>query len=173
MPKLLLSLHPDSQSPAKRIEVDIARATPGELSVTYAIFGELGHMAIPSARSAARADELWKHSCFEVFLRAARGYYEFNFAPSSQWAAYRFDGYREGMRDAASEAPAITWNRDGEVATLTATLRLPPDVKGPLGLSAIIEDSGGDRSFWALAHPPGDPDFHDAACFAAQLPPAE
>jgi hypothetical protein len=36
------------------------------------------------------------------------GYYELNFAPSTQWAAYRFDGYRSGM--AAAEllaAPRI------------------------------------------------------------------
>ena len=40
----------------------------------------------------------------------------------------------------------------------------------PLGLSAVIEEHGGAKSYWALAHPPGAPDFHHPDCFAAQLP---
>jgi len=36
-----------------------------------------------------------------------------------------------------------------------------------------FEDTGGNRSFWALAHPSGQPDFHHPACFAAELPPAD
>ncbi|HZF44227.1 MAG TPA: hypothetical protein VEZ48_12550 [Sphingomonadaceae bacterium] len=39
-----------------------------------------------------------------------------------------------------------------------------------LALSAVIEESAGRKSYWALAHPPGAPDFHHPACFAAELP---
>ena len=40
-----------------------------------------------------------------------------------------------------------------------------------IGLSAILEEKDGTKSYWAVAHPDGDkPDFHDAACFAAHLP---
>ncbi len=39
-----------------------------------------------------------------------------------------------------------------------------------IGLSAIIEDRDGAKSYWALAHPPGAPDFHHPDCFTAQLP---
>ena len=36
-----------------------------------------------------------------MFIRPedGEGYYEFNFSPSGEWAAYRFSGYREGMAD--------------------------------------------------------------------------
>jgi hypothetical protein len=35
----------------------------------------------------------------------------------------------------------------------------------------VLEESEGTKSYWALAHPPGDkPDFHAADCFAASLP---
>jgi hypothetical protein len=49
--------------------------------------------SVPAAVAAARTDELWRHTCFEAFVRTspAPAYYEFNFAPSTQWAAYRFD----------------------------------------------------------------------------------
>jgi hypothetical protein len=38
-----------------------------------------------------------------------------------------------------------------------------------LGLSAVLEATNGDKSYWALAHPPGKPDFHHADCFALEL----
>jgi len=173
VPTLSLRPHPDSPSPVTRVEVELARTAPDALRLAYAIFGDLDAVRYPTAAPPLRTDELWKHSCFEVFLSAEKGYYEFNFSPSSQWAAYRFDGHRRGMRDAAAADPAIAWSPGQEVARLTATLRLPADLTGRIGLSAIIEDKDGNRSFWALAHPPGAPDFHHAACFAAQLPPAD
>jgi hypothetical protein len=160
-------------SPVTRIAVEVARVEPGTVRLTYWIGGDLARVAFPKPQAPVRTDGLWQHSCCEAFLAAGPGYYEFNFSPSSRWAAYRFDSHRAGMREAEIEAPTIAWERDGEAARLTATLRLPRDVTGPLGLSAIIEDMNGNRSFWALAHPPGEPDFHDAACFTAQLPPAD
>ena len=41
---------------------------------------------------------------------------------------------------------------------------------GKVGLSVVIEDTDGTKSYWALAHPPGAPDFHHPTCFAATLP---
>ena len=172
MPDLFLGLHPDNPSPATRVGVKLARIAPDLLGLTYSIFGDLARVAFPAKQASARTDELWRHTCLEAFLAAEHGYYEFNFSPSSQWAAYRFTGYRADMREAPAYDPGIKWWLDGEAGRLSATVRLPMDLTGPLGLSAIIEDRNGNRSFWALAHPPGDPDFHHPACFAAQLPPA-
>jgi hypothetical protein len=44
-----------------------------------------------------------------MFLRerAQHAYYEFNFAPSLQWAAYRFRGYKSGMLALEISAPRI------------------------------------------------------------------
>jgi len=172
VPIFFLRPHPDYPSPVTRIAVEVMRLAPDRLGLTYCIGGDLRRVDFPKPQKAARTDNLWRHSCCEVFVGAGEGYYEFNFSPSSQWAAYRFADHRAGMRDEETDDPAIAWGQDGEAAKLTATLRLPADASGPLGLSAIIEDTSGNRSFWALAHPPGEPDFHAAACFAAQLPPA-
>ncbi len=38
-----------------------------------------------------------------------------------------------------------------------------------LGLSAVIEASGGTLSYWALHHPADKPDFHNAKAFALRL----
>jgi hypothetical protein len=49
---------------------------------------------------------------------------------------------------------------------------LPPDRAWRIGLSAVIEDTNGEISYWALAHPPGKPDFHHANGFAYEISPA-
>jgi len=38
-----------------------------------------------------------------------------------------------------------------------------------LSLSAVIEQADGRLSYWALAHPPGKPDFHRADCFTCEI----
>jgi len=169
-----LRLHPDSHCAAStQIEADIARPRPGSLVLSYVVSGRIGDLLMPSVVAPARADELWQHTCFEAFLRASAGpgYYEFNFSPSNQWAAYRFDSYRSGMR-LASEigAPRIKVRSSGETYTLQAALELD-GLSSPLhlGLSAVLEETNGRKSYWALAHPPGKPDFHHADCFTLEL----
>ena len=43
------------------------------------------------------------------------------------------------------------------------------DWTGRFGLAAVIEETNGRRSYWALAHPPGKPDFHHADGFALEV----
>ncbi len=172
--RLALKLHPDSLCTAVTgVDVDVARPHAGGLSLSYIVTGKIGDLRLPPVVAPARADELWRNTCFEAFIRAAPGaaYYEFNFAPSTQWAAYRFDGYRTGMRVAAGiGAPRIEVQLEPQCFTLRARLDL---WDGRLGLSAVIEESNGRKSYWALAHPPGKADFHHADCFALELPQAQ
>ena len=171
----LLRLHPDSRgfAPA-RIEVGIARPLANSLILSYIVIGKISEVCMPPVIRSARSDELWRHTCFEAFVRASSeaGYYEFNFAPSTQWAVYRFDGYRSGMRLAAEiGAPRIEVQSDSERYTLRATVE-PGDAPWRLGLAAVIEERSGDKSYWALAHPPGKPDFHHSDGFALEIPAA-
>jgi len=174
-----LKLHPDSRCAAVTlVEAEVARARAGVLLLSYLVTGRIGDLRLPPLAAAARADELWRHTCFEAFVRPSPGaaYYEFNFAPSTQWAAYRFAGYRAGMRLAAEiGAPLIEVQSEAERYTLRASLELDA-VAGNLGLAAVIEETGGNKSYWALAHPPGKPDFHHADCVVldlAQAPPPD
>jgi hypothetical protein len=179
----VLKVHPDSRcSAATHIEVDVARPRAGSLVMRYCVTGKISDLYMPPATAAAaRADELWQHTCFEAFVRASpgAGYYEFNFAPSTQWAAYWFSGYRTGMRVATEiSAPHIEVQSSRECYTLQASLELDPlsslplDGRWRLGLSALIEQTSGRKSYWALAHPPGKADFHHPDCFACELHPA-
>ena len=180
--RLALRLHPDSRCvAASRIEVDVARPRPGQLALRYVVTGTMSDLRLPPASTPTRSDELWRHTCFEVFLRAtgSAGYREFNFAPSTQWAAYRFDNYRSGMQAVSEmDAPRFETRRDDTHYELRVTLALdrlagvPNDASWQLGLSAVIEETGGAKSYWALAHPPGRADFHHSDCFALELPAA-
>jgi hypothetical protein len=175
-----LKLHPESRSFAVRhVEVDVARKPAGGLVLRYVVSGNIGALALPAVTAPTRADELWRHTCFEAFIRPASGeaYYELNFAPSTQWAAYRFDWYRTGMR-AAGDITALRSevDRGGDRFTLQATLQcdesseLGRAAAWRLGLSAVLEETDGAKSYWALAHPPDKkPDFHHADCFALEL----
>lgn len=175
-----LKLHPDLPcGAATHIEVDVALPHPGSLVLCYFVTGQICDLRIPPAATAARTGELWQHTCFEAFIGTPEkaAYYEFNFAPSTQWAAYRFSSYRSGMCIATEiGTPEIEVQWSPQRFTLRASLafdwssRLPRDAGWRLGLSALIEETSGRKSHWALAHPPGKADFHHSDCFAMSFP---
>ena len=127
---------------------------------------------LPPFAGRGRADELWRTTCFELFLDYGGGRYrEYNFSPSGRWAAYAFASYRrqEGHVE-LPDAPAIEADK-GETI-LSATIRLPLrtlDGARAAGLSAVMEESGGQLSYWAVQHGGEKPDFHDPACFALRF----
>ena len=119
-----------------------------------------------------RAEELWKTTCFEAFLRGqdAKSYREWNFAPSGNWAAYDFPKYRKDRSDADVAPPYIRVEDNLTWWAIGVTIAADAEIDWALGLSAVLEEKDGTKSYWALAHGEGDkPDFHDPACFAAHL----
>jgi hypothetical protein len=168
----LLTAHPDFPSQAVCcVEIEIAQAAPGAASLTYIVTGDIGAVVLPAPAPARRTDELWRATCFEAFLRPEPGeaYLEFNFAPSTQWAAYRFNGYRAGM--APLDIPPLDIDVHRDAKRLELRVAIPAAAPSRLAVSAILEEAGGRKSYWALAHPPGRPDFHHAAGFVASPPP--
>jgi hypothetical protein len=156
----------------ERIAVSVGAKDDRWLQLRWRIDG-VGSVIVPSFAGRRRADGLWRTTCFELFAMADGGpaYAEYNFSPSEAWAAYDFDAYREGMRERAVDpAPVIAWRGSrSKRAIMDVALPRRAVPSGPIGLSAVIEERGGTKSFWALAHSPGDPDFHHRTCFAATL----
>lgn len=175
-----LICHPDRPFEAElSVAADAARSPSGLLTLNYKVAGRTDLLLLPPASAPARADELWRHTCFEAFVRASSGetYYEFNFAPSLQWAAYRFQAYRAGMGRAEGIPPPECEARTPDDAyrlkvavDLAGVKELPTDMPWRLGLCAVVEEASGRMSYWALSHPRGRPDFHHSDCFALELP---
>lgn len=149
----------------------------GTLMLRWHVNGQEA-LKVPPFGGKGRADDLWQTTCFELFIRDREGdgYTEFNFSPSERWAAWRFSGYRDARCDLElPDPPRIASAAGDQLFVTTVTLSDSILAGGSFaGLNAVIEEKSGRKSYWALAHPPGDkPDFHDPACFALPLGPAQ
>ena len=159
------------------IDVALDWSEPPVLRLRYNIVGDMSRLRVPQLSSPGHRDGLWKHTCFEAFVKGpAEAYYEFNFSPSRQWAAYRFDAYRQAMAQLKLSSPLAV---DVESLPDSFALDAVVDLKGldqvdpgsqtRLGLAAVIEQGDGSLSYWALHHPPGKADFHHPDGFVLAL----
>jgi hypothetical protein len=177
--KSCLIHHPETADPAiKALYIGVkAQYHQGYLTIRYELQGDIGKFLIPEPQPPSVADELWRHTCFEAFIAVVEEapYYEFNFSPSGQWAAYAFDDYRVRKAWQPSHAPAIHFARTDSQLVLTAVISeadLPDNPRNQpyrLGLTAVLETKVGDLSYWALFHPSGKPDFHHRNGFTLSL----
>lgn len=171
METIVLQPHPAAQPDAvEGVEVSIAREGRF-LTLTYMVRGRAG-VRMPDPVGLQRADELWRTTCFELFVRkGGGGYVEFNFSPSNQWATYAFSDYRSGMSDVAGlPVTEIQPQSMGLIAAIDLEEAGLPG-QGPLrlGVCAVIEEASGTKSYWALAHPSDKPDFHHPDSFVLEL----
>ncbi len=108
---LVLKRHPESAAGEDlRLEVEARRPGPGLLLLRYRVTGPVRSLRLPPTAALQRTDGLWRTTCFEVFVgRPGRGYYEWNLSPSTQWAAYGFEAYREGMAAVLEDAKGVSY----------------------------------------------------------------
>jgi len=181
---LALAPHPAGvrDSAVRAIEAHVRRDPSGLLALRYTVRGELARLVIPPARSPRRAEDLWRHTCFEAFIAPGAGaaYLELNFSPSGEWAGYEFQAYRKPQApdreprgpSTPAQAPSVRTMRAGQELTLEAAAVLEcvrGDAPVRVALAAVLEDSSGALSYWALRHPSPRPDFHHPDNFALQI----
>lgn len=165
------SLHTHPSTPRPDLSLDVqARRAGRTLSLEYRLGGAVNAVLWPAPAPRVRTDELWRTTCFEAFAGHPSDYVEYNLSPSGAWAAYGFDGYRAGMRPLDQAAPMIVTRHADRLFALTADVTLPEGFSGRLGLTAVIETLDGRISYWALAHPSDNPNFHHPDSFVLELP---
>jgi hypothetical protein len=157
----------------RSIEARVVSADARWLRLRWRIEGA-ERVVFPSFAGKGRADGLWQATCFEFFLQlpGSEGYTELNLSPSERWAAYDFTSYRAGVSEhPLPHEPTCTVRVGQSMAIFDAAVPIAglPPLPWRYGLSAVIEEEGGNLSYWAIAHPEGKPDFHAPACFVGEL----
>lgn len=140
-------------------------ATSEGCHAEFRLEGEVARIVLPQPAAPARQDNLWQTTCFELFWQPLGGtaYREFNLSPSGRWAAYDFESFRTGMRDLPVQAIAIGCAHDASGLVLTAAIAAELPDPAQVALNAVIEQADGHKQYWALAFPPGKPEFHSEA----------
>ncbi|MBA4045933.1 MAG: hypothetical protein C0471_16165 [Erythrobacter sp.] len=140
-------------------------ATEQGCEAEFRLDGRVSDIILPSPAASERRDNLWQTTCFEIFWQPIGGTYyrEFNLSPSGQWAAYDFDSFRDGMRDAPVIAMSLACSHDANGLVLRASIAADLPSPAQVALNAIVEHRDGGKQYWALAFPPGPPEFHSEA----------
>jgi hypothetical protein len=153
----------------------------GRIGVEYDLYGLLSHLVIPEQVSGVtgnRRDDLWRHTCFELFVKEAgekkNAYLECNFAPSGAWNVYSFSSPRKGMVQAdIATTPEITTTPTKKIYSLRAevdlTGLLSESSTVEIGVSCVVENRNGKQGYWALSHLGETLDFHDPRSFLIRL----
>lgn len=169
-----LVCHPDTpDAHVRAIHADFERTDEGGLRIVYRLEGHVEALRIPDGSTSLPPERLWAHTCCEVFVAAegAQAYREFNFSPNGQWMRFDFATYRGRVPSPMGAAPRLDIGRSADALRLEACLEAAslPEGELRLGITAVVEHGDGSHSYWALAHPPGKPDFHHRDGFAAAL----
>ena len=121
-----------------------------------------------------RRDDLWMATCFECFIGGTSAdYLEWNFAPTGDWNCYEFTNYRNEMKAAEVQAPAINRTSTGDRARFEIDVSLGEELAFEvlkISLTAVVLEKGHEKPFyWALSHAGLKPDFHLRESFTLEL----
>ncbi len=180
---LELTCHPnDYCAVIDKVSAMVSISPDKILTVKYMLRGDVDGLILADHTTPEREDELWEQTCLELFLQAdgSDAYYEWNFSPSSAWALYGFDTYRgERVLPEIANLPRTRTHHESDIYTLLADIdlkELPGIAEAQqinMGLSAVLEEASGHKSYWALAHADDKPNFHNRDCFTYQLKAAD
>ena len=160
--------YPAPRLPAIEITGTVAR-TDNHLAVQYVVGGDVENILLPAPSSdSERKHNLWKATCFEFFIaiKDQPQYWEFNLSPSGNWNVYAMDAYRQvNMREEIvfTQLP-FEFRKTNDEIFLDISVDLNPIIQPEnileIGITTIIQTDNDSESYWALAHPGQNADFH-------------
>ncbi len=159
-----------SQKPKLCIESSVT-LSQGKISLHFKIIGTLKNYQFPQRDKPKRANELWKATCFELFLANSKTktYYEINISAILHWNIYRLETYRAEPKELiVSSKPFIMVKEDEQSYEIDFELEckeLDLTEFDQYNLAVILLNKQNERDFWAV-NPVGDSlDFHDRGGF--------
>lgn len=160
--------YPAGSLPKIDISGEIIRSG-NKFFMRFEVNGEIDRILLPAKSSTpSRTDDLWQATCFEFFIATPNQpeYWEFNMSPSGDWNVYKMDAYRRvGFREetAFTQLPFVLRETDNRLSldiSVDLSPILQPQQTVQVGITAIIQSTDGNESYWALAHPGTQADFH-------------
>ena len=142
------------------------KLTKGKIALSFLLKGNLDSYLFPKVEKIQRANELWKATCFELFLaNDDEVYYELNFSSSLAWNFYVLDAYRaESKALELEEEPCISFTYKDDECSIVFELESEvldfEDFKY-CNLATILLTRENERRFWAIKHLKDAPDFHN------------
>jgi len=133
------------------------------LHLTFKLSGDLENYKLPKTEKEERKDELWRVSCFELFLATEEdeAYYEFNFSPTLAWNSYRLEYYRaEPKKIDEVELIEFEVKRTQETLLVEIVLDVQRVKFNSYNLATILLNNQEEREFWSLKAKGDTPDFH-------------
>lgn len=118
-----------------------------------------------------RKDNVWKKTCFELFLKNPNSneYYEFNFSTEREWNLYKFEDYRKPqppMRSDDFRVISHSWRNNefkAQILNLTDWHRLQ------VSLTAVFLSKANQVQYWAVNHADTQPNFHHFGSYQIQI----
>ena len=168
---------PDTNVPDIAIDGEILRQK-NVLTIHYTLTKNIEDIFLPPpSLNRTRKDDLWKTSCFELFLaiKDLPEYWEINLSPSGDWNIYHMDAYRRigFMEETLIQYLPFKAQKATDVFALNAAIDLDPIVRAgqvlEVGIAAIIQPRNGIETYWALIHPGPQADFHSRESFALRV----
>ena len=139
------------------------------LKVEFKIFGVVEYYIFEKEKSLRRAHELWRATCFELFLANSKKeeYLEINFAPSKAWNVYFLKAYRAEVEELEllSEAKITNHYREHFYSISFELDGIELDEFDSYNATAILLKKEKVRTFWSLKEMREKPDFHDRGYF--------
>jgi len=141
-----------------------------KIRLSFVVQGDLDAYIFPSKSTPKRDNELWKLTCFELFLanENEEAYYELNFSPSLAWNFYYLSAYRSEVEELKLlNSPKIECFEAKNVFKIVFELAIENLEKFELyNVACILLNKENERTFWTIKHLNSQPDFHDKASFS-------
>ncbi|CAA6807869.1 MAG: Unknown protein [uncultured Sulfurovum sp.] len=145
--------------------------TKHRLQIDFSIEGALSEYSFPKVRKRERVNELWKGTCFELFLGNTQreAYYELNFSPSLGWNFYYLSTYRSKVEIfKLNNNPVIEIQTSEHVLKISFVLEIEElflDEFDIYNVATILLSQENERTFWSIKHDQNVPNFHNRANF--------
>jgi hypothetical protein len=144
------------------------------INLSFSILGDISKIIIPNTeftKDYKRKDDLWKTTCFELFLasKTSKSYSEINVSSSYEYNIYSFTDYRKNMQ---LENNLSIKNIKKDISSNLLNLTFSIESKNKINIedliiniTSVVESTNNEIEYWAINHLEDKADFHNLVNF--------